>query len=117
MVLAAVDDLLFSSKIRTVARHVGVEVAFARTPEAAIEQARRDRPTLAIVDLNCAKVDPVRTIAAIRGDSDLGATRIVGFASHVQTALIEAARAAGADAVMARSAFALQLADILGQAR
>jgi DNA-binding NarL/FixJ family response regulator len=117
MVLAAVDDLLFSSKIRTVARHVGVEVVFARSPEAVLEQVRAARPALAIFDLNSAKTDPVRTIAAIKGDAEMRATRVVGFVSHVQTATIEAARAAGADAVMARSAFAAELADILGRAK
>ena len=39
--------------------------------------------------------------------------RTLGFVSHVQTDLIQAARAAGIDEVMARSAFATGLADIL----
>jgi hypothetical protein len=39
--------------------------------------------------------------------------RTLGFVSHVHTALIEAARAAGIDDVMARSAFAGNLAEIL----
>jgi len=117
MVLAAVDDLLFSSKIRTVARHVGVEVVFSRSPEAILEHVRSARPALAIFDLNSPKTDPLGTIAAIKGDEQMRATRIVGFASHVQTPLIASARAAGADAVMARSAFTSQLAEILEQAR
>ncbi len=32
MILVAVDDMLFSSKIRTTAKQAGVEIRFARTP-------------------------------------------------------------------------------------
>ena len=113
MVLAAVDDLLFSSKIRTTAKLAGVEIAFARTPEAILAQARESKPALLIFDLNSAKTDPLATIAAIKADPLLAAIRTIGFASHVHTELIAAARQAGADQVLPRSAFAGNLADIL----
>ncbi len=113
MVLAAVDDLLFSSKIRTTAKLAGVEIAFARSPEAILAQARESKPALLIFDLNSAKTDPLATIAAIKADPSLAAIRTIGFASHVHTELIAAARQAGADQVLPRSAFAGNLADIL----
>ena len=65
-VLAAVDDFLFRSKIRAVAKHVGVEVQFAQTPEEILAQARALKPALVILDLNSAKADPVATIAALK---------------------------------------------------
>jgi DNA-binding NarL/FixJ family response regulator len=112
-VLAAVDDLLFSSKIRATAKQVGVDVQFARTPDDILAQARSIKPALAIFDLNSGKTDPVSTIAALKADPAIAAIRTIGFASHVHTALIAAAREAGADEVMPRSAFAGRLADIL----
>lgn len=113
MILVAVDDLLFSSKIRATARQAGIELTFARTPDEILEQARLNKPTLAIFDLNSAKTDPVATIAALKSDPALASIRAIGFASHVHTDLIRAARAAGADEVMPRSAFASQLPAIL----
>jgi PleD family two-component response regulator len=113
MILVAVDDLLFSSKIRATAKQAGVDLTFARTPGEILDQARTLKPSLAIFDLNSAKTDPVDTIAAMKRDPELSSIRTLGFVSHVHTSLIEAARAAGADDVMARSAFAGQLADIL----
>jgi DNA-binding NarL/FixJ family response regulator len=113
MVLVAVDDLLFSSKIRAAAKQVGVELAFARSPSEILEQARAIKPPLVIFDLNSAKTDPIATIAAIKADPELGSTRTLGFVSHVHTSLIHAAREAGTDQVMPRSAFAAQLATIL----
>ena len=116
MILAAVDDMLFSSKIRTTAKLSGIELTFARTPVEILAQARALRPTLVIFDLNSAKAEPIETVAAMKRDSALVSIRTLGFVSHVQTGLIDAARAAGIDEVMARSAFSGRLADILREA-
>jgi DNA-binding NarL/FixJ family response regulator len=113
MILAAVDDLLFSSKIRTTAKQAGVELTFARSPEEIVRQARENRPALVIFDLNSAKTDPLASISALKADPQLAGIRTLAFASHVHTELIAAARAAGADQVLPRSAFAGNLAEIL----
>ena len=112
-VLAAVDDFLFRSKIREVAKHVGVEVQFARTAEEILTQARALKPSLVIVDLNSAKADPVATIQALKADPGTAAVRTIGFASHVHVDLINAARPPARIKVLPRSAFAANLADIL----
>jgi DNA-binding NarL/FixJ family response regulator len=113
VILAAVDDLLFSSKIRTTAKLAGVELTFARTPSEILEQARALRPALVIFDLNSTKANPIETVTAMKRDAGLASIRTLGFVSHVHTGLIDAAREAGIDEVMARSAFAGRLADIL----
>lgn len=113
MIIAAVDDMLFRSKIRTTAKLVGVDVVFARTPEEIISQTRALEPTLVIFDLNSSKAEPVATVSAMKQEADLASVRTLGFVSHVDTEVIHAARAAGIDEVLARSAFAVRLADIL----
>lgn len=115
-ILAAVDDFLFRSKIRAVAKHVNAQVQFAQTQEEILAQARAAKPTLLIVDLNNQKADPVATIAALKADAALADIRTIGFASHVHVDLIDAARRAGADQVLARSQFAGNLAEILAAA-
>ena len=112
MIIVAVEDLLFSSKIRETARHTGAELVFARTPEAVLREARERRPPLVIFDLDADRIQPIPTIQAIRRDPDLAATRLVGFVSHVRADVTEAAETAGAE-VMARSAFVRELARIL----
>jgi DNA-binding NarL/FixJ family response regulator len=113
MVLVAVDDLLFSSKIRAAAKHAGVDLVFARTPADILDRAKADRPALVIFDLDCQKTDPVATIAALKSDAGLADIPTLAFASHVHAALIGAARKAGAEQVLPRSAFAGNLGDIL----
>lgn len=112
-ILAAVDDFLFRSKIRATAKHVNAEIVFAQTPHEILAQARTLKPSLVIIDLNSTKADPVATIAALKQDPQLAGIRAIAFASHVHVDLIAAARGAGADQVMPRSAFAGNLADIL----
>ncbi|HET7219885.1 MAG TPA: hypothetical protein VFJ02_17630 [Vicinamibacterales bacterium] len=90
-----------------------MEVAFAKTPQEIIDTVRSRTPSLVIFDLNSAVLDPIGTIAALKGDPALASVRTLGFVSHVDAARIQAARAAGADDVMARSAFAGNLAEIL----
>jgi CheY-like chemotaxis protein len=117
MVLAIVDDLMFASKIKTAAGQLGVTVAFARSSAAALAAIRENAPRLVILDLNNPRTDPLGTVAAIKGDPATMAIRTVGYASHVQTDVIDAARQAGVDEVMARSAFTARLAEILAAAR
>jgi CheY-like chemotaxis protein len=117
MVLAIVDDLMFASKIKTAAGQLGVVVAFARSSAAALAAMRESAPALVILDLNNPRTDPLGTVAAMKRDPATASIRTVGYASHVQTDVIDAAREAGVDEVMARSAFTARLGEILTGAR
>jgi CheY-like chemotaxis protein len=113
MVLALVDDLMFTSKIKATAGQLGVNVTFARSSDAALSGMRTNSPGLVILDLNNPRTDPLGTVAAMKKDPALASIPTLGFVSHVHTELIEAARAAGVDDVVARSAFAARLTEIL----
>ena len=112
-ILASVDDLFFRSKVRTTAKHLGIEIAFAASADEMLAQARELKPSLVIFDLNSQKIDAIATIAALKADAATSGVPTLAFASHVHTELIAAARQAGADNVLPRSAFAGRLADIL----
>jgi PleD family two-component response regulator len=115
MILAVLDDLMFASKIRTTASQLGVTVAFARSREAALTALRSERPTLVILDLNSARVEPMGIVTDMKADAALADIATIGFASHVQTAVIEQARAGGVSEVMARSAFTQRLPELLAR--
>ena len=113
MILAVLDDLMFSSKIKTAANQLGVALAFARSAEGALTAMRQAAPSLVIFDLNNARINPLGIVAAMKEDAALASIPTLGYASHVQTDVINAARQAGVGEVLARSAFATQLGDIL----
>ena len=63
--------------------------------------------------MNNPRTDPLGTVAQMKADPALAGIPTVGFVSHVQTDLIDAARRAGVDQVLARSAFTQLLPEIL----
>jgi PleD family two-component response regulator len=113
MVLALVDDLMFRSKIKSAAQHAAVAVSFAGSRDAALAAMRATTPALVIFDLNNMRSDPLGTVAEMKKDAALTAIPTVGYVSHVDVNTIEAARAAGVDEVLARSAFTARLAELV----
>jgi PleD family two-component response regulator len=116
MILCAVDDLLFSVKIATAAKGVGADVYFERTPGMVLSRIREKRPSLVIFDLNSARLQPLAVIGAMKADPELTAIRTIGYVSHVDSDTITAARHAGIDQVLARSAFSDRIGEILTSA-
>lgn len=116
MVLCVVDDLLFASKIGAAARAVGATVAFEKDASRVVERVKSDRPSLVIFDLDTPRLRALETIVTLKTDAATAGTPTLGYVSHVQTARIAAARAAGIGEVLARSAFATQLGEILSRA-
>jgi CheY-like chemotaxis protein len=113
MILVVADDLLFRSKISAVAKRLGVTVRAATTPDAAVDRARDDRPSLVLIDLDGQRPEPFQVLRRLAEDPALRALPTLGFVSHVHADLVRQARELGIGTVMARSAFAADLPSIL----
>jgi len=114
MILCVMDDLMFSIKISSTTKAIGgIDVFFERSPDKVLSSIRDKRPSLVMFDLNSARMNPMAALAAMKQDSELAGIRTLGFVSHVDSDTIAAARAAGIDEVLARSAFSAQLGRIL----
>ena len=113
MIIAVVDDLFFSIKIKTAAKTLGAEVYFERVPEQVMDSIRSKAPRLVIFDLDSATMRPMDAIAAMKADRSLWSIPTLGFVSHVHDDVIAQAREAGVDQVLARSAFVERLGSIL----
>jgi len=111
-VLAVLEDLFFSVKINESAKRSGLPVEFVKSEHDALEKARAC-PALIIVDLNFGGIDPVALISKLKADEQTKAISVLGYVSHVQAELKQQAQAAGANMVLARSAFSQNLAQIL----
>ena len=114
MILAVMADLLFSVKIIDVAKKLGLKVEFVKDEATALGKFRL-RPEVVIFDLNYAAANPIGLIWRIKGDPETKLIDTVGFVSHVQIDLKREAQEAGCDVVVARSAFARKLPDILAR--
>ena len=112
MILAVVEDLLFLSKIQQTAKQLGVEVGIAR-PADLPKLADENAPNAFILDLNLPSGKALEVLRTLKSDLKTKDITIIGFVSHVQNELIAAAREAGCDVILARSAFTGQLAALL----
>ncbi|MBE7542678.1 MAG: response regulator [Bryobacteraceae bacterium] len=111
-VLAAVEDLFFVVKINDLARRAGLEVEFLKTEDDIVEQAELQQPLLVILDLNNNRIEPVGLISRLKGAAPTKSISIISFVAHVQAELKQQAQEAGANMVLARSAFSASLPQI-----
>jgi len=111
-VLAVVEDLFFTVKINEAAKRAGLSVAFVKSERDTLDQAA-ENPALIILDLNFAGIEPVHLIQKLKADPALKKISLLGYVSHVQGELKQAAQEAGCDMVLARSAFSQNLPQIL----
>jgi len=112
-ILAVVDDLLFTVKINDAAKRIGLEVEFLKSEKDLLDKVRDEKPMLVILDLNANSIQPVHAIEELKGNAAVKGISIIGFVSHVQGELKQKAQDAGANMVMARSAFSQNLQQIL----
>jgi len=112
-VVGAVEDLLFKSKISETAHQLGIEASFPRSPGKLLDALRESPPDLLVLDLNSARFEPLALLGDVRSEEATRNIATVGFLSHVQKDLAVAAREAGCDRIVARSAFTRDLPRIL----
>lgn len=110
-VLAVIEDLFFTVKINESAKHAGLPVEFVRSEIDALERAKF-QPSVIVIDLNCASIDPVRLIGELKASAELKGIPLLGFVSHVQGELKQKAQEAGCNMVLARSAFSQNMQQI-----
>jgi len=110
-VVYLVQDMMFTSKIREVAKQIGVSVQGVRDP-VALAGAVSGGAKLVILDLRLpAATDALARLAA---DPATRAIPSVGFIDHEKTDVMDAARAQGCGQVMAKGQFANALPKLFG---
>jgi CheY-like chemotaxis protein len=115
-VLVVMADLFFSATIVDIAKKLGMSVELIGDRETVLEKIKA-KPLAVIFDLNYSALDPVGLIRKIKANPESSGICTIGFVSHVQAELKTRARDAGCDVVLARSAFAQKLPELLGDMR
>ncbi len=111
-VLVVVNDLLFTVKISDAAKRAGLTPEFVQSEADVLDRAKH-QPRLIIFDLNANTVEPLKLISALKANAETKGISLIGYLSHIQGELKQQAHDAGADMVMARSAFSQNLQQIL----
>ena len=111
-ILAVLGDLFFTVKISDAAKRAGLEVEIVKNEKDVLEKAK-SKPTLIIVDLNFADINPLKMISKLKSSAELKNISVIGYLSHVQGELKQKAHETGCDMVLAKSAFSQNLPQIL----
>ena len=104
-------DLIFTSKVTGTARALGVQVMTAGNSALATAMLGQWRPRVVFLDLAAGDLVSPEAIVAYRAIAP--GVSFVAFGSHVDTAGLAAAEAAGCDEVMPRSKFSGTLPEII----
>jgi CheY-like chemotaxis protein len=80
-----------------------------------VGRIQAEQPALIVIDLDARWLDAPSVIALLKANAGTCGIPVVAFASHVRVDVLAAARAAGADRVLPRSAFVRQLPELLGR--
>lgn len=108
--VALCADLMFASRLRASAEAAGRTMALVRSA-AEVERAVRDGAGRVFLDLETRGLDaPALIRAVLSGAPD---TTIIAFGRHTDPGALAAASAAGAQRVLARSAFVRELPVLL----
>ena len=111
-ILLLSDDLLDSSRVTGPARNVGATVRTVRDSTKLIQLAKEAAPALVVLDL----ANPGLNLGVLMESLGELPTRpkVVAYGSHVDVPRLNAAREAGCDFVLPRSAFVERLETDLG---
>ena len=105
-------DLLFTSKVTGTGKELGRQVRVYPSAKSAATAASPDLK-IALLDLSNPKNTPPEDIRAWKAALPDGAV-LIAYGSHVDVPALQAAREAGCDLVLPRSAFVQRLPQLLG---
>ncbi len=108
--IAIVSDMIFTTRITGTAEKVGTKCKIVKDAGALQDALESNEPGTVLVDMNCDGISPEEAIRTVK--SQYPNARVVAFFSHVQTDLMEQAKAAGADDAWPRSAFVQRLPEL-----
>jgi hypothetical protein len=111
-VLYFARDMVFTSKIREVARQLGVSAAPVRD-RSGLPAAVADGARLMIVDLRLPEA--LDFLSALAAEPAAASLATVGFVDHEKVELMEAARARGCKEVLTKGQFAHSLPRLLAR--
>ena len=110
-ILAAIHDLMFSSKVNAAAR--GKTIGWLPRGTNVAEHVAKEKPDVLLIDLGNPALNAVEAVKTIKSAPETREVVVIGYIDHTREDVIEAARAAGADQVLSKGEFARRLPELL----
>ena len=107
-IVAAIHDLMFSSKVNAAAG--GRPITWLKRGTKVADEVAREKPDVLLIDLAAPQLDAVNAIRQIK---QAGNVTVIGYVDHTREDVMQAARAAGCDQVLSKGEFARRLPELL----
>ncbi len=107
-ILAAIHDLMFSSKVNAAAQ--GRPITWLKRGTNVVDEVAREKPDVLLIDLAAPQLDAVNAIREIKKGAGI---TVIGYVDHTREDVMAAARAVGCDQVMSKGEFARRLPELL----
>jgi len=105
-------DLLFSSRVTSVAKQQSIELSVLSDADELVERASTAPVKVILLDLGTSGLDPAHLVPQLRKLTP-PPRAIIAFGPHVHEAKLAAARDAGCDQVFSRGEFNSRMDEIL----
>ena len=113
--VVADDNLMFTTMVEPQLKRLGYQPKTLGGGADLAERIAALEPALVLVNMTAGRFDAADLIRALRADPRTAATRIIGYAGHVEQDRFQAGDEAGADLVVPNSAVRASLAEVLAK--
>jgi PleD family two-component response regulator len=113
IVLVAVTDIFFYTKVRDALMAKGYRIERARTQQDIAEKASATAPSAFILNMNDERLDAFQALETVKADAGLKTIPILAFANHEEVDTFNRARALGVTKIVSRNEFSSRLKDLV----
>ncbi len=112
-VCVVTDDMFFSSKIESTAKHLGIIMIKVKNHDEFRDKIEGKTVDLVIIDLASRKIDAEKVFTELRNSPGHKKVFCIGYLPHVERELADKFREKGVDLVIPRSRFSREMSKII----
>ncbi len=111
--LAAVNDILFYTKLRDALKPHGYRLERARSQEEVPDKTAILLPAALVLDMNDPGLDGLKALEAVRADTRFRDLPILAFANHEEVGTWQQAKRLGVTKIVSRNEFSSRTRDLV----
>ncbi|MGH7232719.1 MAG: response regulator [Nitrospiraceae bacterium] len=115
MVLVAVSDIFFYTKIRDALRSTDYALERARVQDEVPGKAKTHHPSALILNMNDEKLDAFKALEEINGNDGARRVPVLAFANHEEVDTWRRAKELGVTKIVSRNEFSSRTKDLIDE--
>lgn len=113
IILVAVSDVFFYTKLRDALKPQGYQLEKARTQDEVAEKAGMLRPAAVVLNINDESLDAFKALEALKGDDRSKTIPVLAFANHEEVDNWRRAQQLGVTKIVSRNEFSSRTLELV----